>query len=537
MKFNNKKNIGFVVSALLLAGTMTSCNDWLGEESPGSTTLGDFYTSGTACLQTINGCYYPLAWEYNSTYYSEWYFGDIASDDALKGGQDVADGRDAYDIDNFKVNAYNVICRDYYRAKFQGIARCNLALREVAEFEPDETMNQERKDCALGEAHFLRAFYYFQLVRLFGGVPLVLEPIETSENWRQPRATAEAVYDAIVADLKEAEKLLWNRADYAAEDLGRATKAAAQALLCKVNLYRKDFDEAYIWGKKFVDDQYRTGKYALLADYRDNFTLAGENGAESVFEIQYMEDAMSDYGEGNGFTRGTFTTILTRPRLSSLGSNAGWGFDHPTHDLYAEFENGDPRREATVGVPDEEVQQDAGVDYLGSPYYNQKTCYFEGGTFPTLSHASRSPLNYRLVRVSDVLLMYAEAALESGKSVTEAKWALEEVRKRARSLSTEVGALPAFPNYRGYTDNTASLRDAIRHERRVELGMEGHRWFDLVRWGIAYEVMNVANGTYASHETAAAKAEMALFVKGKNELFPIPAEEIALNPMDQNPGY
>jgi hypothetical protein len=298
----------------------------------------------------------------------------------------------------------------------------------------------------------------------------------------------------------------------------------------------KDYDNAYTWGKKFVDEQYNS-EYTLCQNYADNFTLAGENGPESVFEIQYVAEPTSDYGEGFGFSRGTFTTILTRPRMSSMGSNSGWGWNHPTQNLYDEFETNDPRREVAIGIPDEEALSEIEVNYLGSPYYNNKTSYSEGGTFPALDHASRGPLNYRLIRTSDVLLLYAEAALESGKDLNGAKWALEQVRARARANSSASDALPTFPNYRGYTDNTESLRQAIRHERRVELAMEGHRWFDLVRWGIAAQVMDKDNGSYGKNESDEARAEMASFVAGKNELFPLPSEELALNPMDQNPGY
>lgn len=223
--------------------------------------------------------------------------------------------------------------------------------------------------------------------------------------------------------------------------------------------------------------------------------------------------------------------------MSSLGSQAGWGWNHPTQNLYDEFEPGDIRREVSIGTPDDAAMAEVEVTYLGSPYYNNKTSYSEGGTFPSIDHHSRSPLNYRLVRASDVLLLYAEAALESGKDLNAAKWALEQVRARARANSTTANALPAFPGYRGYTDSPESLRDAIRHERRVELAMEGHRWFDLVRWGIAASVMDKDNGSYGRSESTEARAEMASFIAGKHELFPIPAEEIALNPMAQNPGY
>ena len=531
------RKIAFGTLAVSASVMATSCNDWLTEDSPGSTKLEDFFTSGAACLQTVNGCYTPLGWEYNNTYYPEWMIGDIASDDALKGGQNVADGKDAYDIDNFKTNANNVVVLDYYRAKYQGIIRCNLALREVEAYEPDETLTQEEKDRYLGEAYFLRGLYYFQLVRVFGGVPMVDFVIDSADKWQQPRATEAEVYAHILSDLQEAEARLWDKNKYSEEDAGRATRGAAQALLLKVNLYMKNYDEAYTWGKKFMDEQYQTGIYSLFGDYAQNFTLGGENGSESVFEIQYMADPTSDYGQGNGFSRGTFSTILTRPRMSALGGNAGWGWNHPTQNLYDEFEPGDPRREMTIGVPDAEAQSEIEVTYLGSPYYNIKTAYYEGGAFPSLDHASRSPLNYRLIRLSDVMLLYAEAALESGRDISAAKNMLELVRARARAQASTANALPAFPNYLGFADNTESLRQAIRHERRVELGMEGHRWFDLVRWGIAYDVMDKDNGSYGRTESAEARDEMASFIKGKNELFPIPAEEIALNPMSQNPGY
>ena len=525
----------FLPAAALL--TLSGCNGWLGEPNPGSTKLEDFFTSGEACVQTINGCYAPLAWEYNHSYFSEWFIGDIASDDALKGGQNVADGADAYDIDNFKINANNAIILDYYRAKYQGIIRCNLALKQIAAYPVDEAFSESLKNRLLGEAYYLRSFYYFQLVRVFGGVPLIHTVIDSSENWKQPRATAEEVYASIVSDLENAEKLLWEKSEYDADNLGRATRGAALAMLCKVNLYMKDYDNAYTWGKKFVDEEYLGGEYSLFADFAENFTLAGENGAESVFEIQYAADPTSDYGEGFGFTRGTFGAILTRPRMASLGSNSGWGWNHPTQNLYDEFEAGDARREAAIGVPDAESLDDVEVVYLGSPYYNNKVCQSERGTFPAIDHHSRGPLNYRLIRASDVLLLYAEAALESGKDLGAAKWALEEVRGRARAFSGISGVLPAFPGYRGYSDTTESLRDAIRHERRVELAMEGHRWFDIVRWGIAAQIMNKETGSYASNESEEARAEMAAFIPGKHELFPLPSEEIAMNPMAQNPGY
>lgn len=529
------KYIYAAVCGLTLVSSLSSCNDWLSEETPGKTTLNDFFTQGETAIQSVNAAYAPLAWEFNTTYCSEWFIGDIVSDDALKGGQTLADMPAAYDMENFKTNPNNELLLDFYRAQYQGILRCNLALAQVPVVEPDEDMTEERKECLLGEAYYMRAYYYFRLVRVFGGVPLIDFVIDSSEKWQQPRATAEDVYAHIISDLEEAESRLWNKSQYADEDLGRATKGAAQAMLCKAYLYMKDYENAYIWGKKFVDEQYNGGEYSLCADYADNFTLAGENGPESVFEIQYMADPTSDYGEGFGFTRGTFTTILVRYRSEKLGAKKGWGFNHPTQNLYDEFEAGDPRRDMTVGKPEDDEMDNMELNYCDNYYYNKKYSYIEkDGTFPAIDHDTRSPLNYKLIRVSDVLLMYAESALESGKDLAAAKWGLEEVRKRARAGEA---VLPEFPNYNGYQDNTEDLRKAIRHERRVELGMEGHRWFDLCRWGIAYQVMDKDHGTYGKSETEAARNEMASFIQGKHELFPLPAEEINLNPMAQNPGY
>ena len=538
-----------MLSGVALLSAATSCNDWLKEEAPGTTNLNDFFTSGTTAIQTANACYTPLAWEYNTTYFPEWFIGDVASDDALKGGQNTTDMADAYDIENFKTNPNNGLLLDFYRAQYQGIARCNLALQQVPAVEPDETMTQERKDCLLGEVHFMRAYYYFRLVRIFGGVPYVDFVIDSSNEWQQPRATADEVYQKIIDDLLIAEPLLWNKSKYADEDLGRVTKGAAQAMLLKVYLYMHDYENAYKWGKTFMEQQYNTGEYSLCLNYPDNFTLAGENGPESVFEIQYMEDPTSDYGEGFGFTRGTFTTVLTRSRALSLQGVEGWGFNHPTNDLYDEFETNvvdtdgdgiadgpDPRRDWTIYAPTtEEIASNPEYTYLGSYYSNFKTAFYENGAYYILTHATRSPLNYRLIRLSDVMLMYAEAAVHQSDTGT-ATTMLNNVRSRV--------GMPAYGSYQVQSDwempadgDGSDLLRAICHERRVELAMEGHRWFDLCRWGIVYDVMDKDKGSYGSHESAEARAEMASFIEGKNELFPIPAEEINLNPMEQNPGY
>lgn len=545
------------ITSLVVLG-LSSCSDWLKEPTPGQTNLADYYTTWQAALENVNAAYTPLAWEYQGTYYAEWFIGDIVSDDALKGGQYIqSDMADVYDMENWKTQTDNELLLQYYRAKYQGIQRCNLVLERVPGMDP-ELFDEEEYQCVdglqeriIGEAYFLRAFYYFQLVRVYGGVPLVLNNLLTDADWQQPRATAEAVYDQIVADLTEANKRLWLRSDsrFADTDMGRATKGAAQAMLLKVNLYRHQYEEARAWGDSII----LSNEYSLETDYADNWLLENENGVESVFEIQYMEDPSSDYGEGNGFSRGTFTQILTRSRSQDpmFGSNAGWGFNKPTHNLYDEYEEGDPRRDVTIWDATGHMTNESEEIYCGTPYCSRKYAWYttdaDGNVTGanTLAHASRGPLNYKLIRYADVLLMYAEAceaAGGAGKCGKTAEQALNEVRQRARANAADPDALPDYPGYsikvNGQEIADPTLQQAIRHERRVELAMEGHRWFDICRWGgFDGQGVKAHMDAYAATESQEARDEMADFVAGKHELFPIPEEERMLNPMEQNPGY
>ena len=536
-------------SALALATlSLSSCNDWLTEETPGTTKVSEFFTSLSTAEAVVNAAYVPMTWEFGTTYYPEWYFGDIVSDDALKGGQDINDGADLRELENFKANSDNEILLEYYRAQWQGIQRANLAIDEIPttriETEGDEAEKQAKyRDRYLGEAYFLRGFYYFRLARMFGGMPLIDYVIKSSNQWAQTRSTMDETLNFAIEDFKRAENLLWKKDKYSNEELGRATKGAAQAMLLKANLYRADylrnagneteaqkyFAEAAKWGKEVIQSR----QYSLWPNYLDNFRLANENGRESVFEIQYTEEATSDYG-GEGYTRGTMTTILQRSRSSAFGE-AGWGYDRPTQNLYNEYEAGDARRDETILVPtDEQIETPAQEIYCGDRMLNRKYAMYNDGAnggIYKLAHATRSPKNNIQIRYADVLLMYAEACCESG-DLPSAKTALKEVRDRAG-----LSQFPYTAVIQGQTvtfnDNQEDLRKAIRHERRVELAMEGHRWFDLTRWGIAKETMD----TYMAGETEEAKELYGTFQKGKHELFPIPSKEIDLSGIEQNPNW
>ena len=522
-----------------LAIALTGCRDYLTEIEPGTTLLNDFFTSTAAAKQNVTGCYVPLMWEYNNTYLSEWFIGDIVSDDALKGGGSTSDMADAYDMENWRTTSQNTLLLDFYRAQYQGIARCNLAIKYISQMEigTDSIFTPTMKNNLLGEAHYLRAYYYFRLVRVFAGVPITTEVIDNSDNWGVPRASTEQVYNLILEDLTKANHMLPVRSAMKVEDLGRATKGAAQAMLLKVNLYMaspywnkqltQDAATYYAVAKQWGDSIIASGEYSLCPNYEENFSLAGENGQESVFEIQYMEVPWGDYGEGFGFTAGSFTQILTRSRSSLIGG--GWGFNHPTQNLYDEFEAGDIRRDVAILNPADSLIETPSVEiYLGSRYLNNKYGMYrdpasQGGGYGKWSlHATRGPLNNRQIRYADVLLMYAEACLGAGDEAS-ARAYINKVRQRV-----------------GLADVATADNATLRHERRVELAMEGHRWFDLVRWeGVAGNGLKAHMDAYKATETQEAQSHIQEFVAGKHEIFPIPQEEIQLNPieMKQNNGY
>ncbi|MCD7973669.1 MAG: RagB/SusD family nutrient uptake outer membrane protein [Candidatus Azobacteroides sp.] len=515
----------FIFTGFLLS----SCDDLLDVHIPGDADLEGYFTDITVGELAVNAAYVPMTWQYNRTYYPEWFIGDIVSDDALKGGQSVVtDMRMIYDMENFLTQSDNEYLNEYYNAQYEGIFRANFALEQIEDIPVETDEEMKFKERILGEAYFLRAFYYLRLVRVFGGVPKVDEVIKSQYGWRVPRASAEEIYDFIIEDLKTAYSRVPLRNEYTDEDLGRVTKGAAAALLMKTYLNIHDYTNAKAWGDSVIN----SNQYSLCPNYADNFTLEGENGPESVFEIQYEEDGTSDYGDsylgGNGFTAGNFTVIMTRARPG------GWGFNRPTKELYNEFEVyddiPDPRREVTIYDAIVEGTDNPEIFYLGDTYHNRKYAMMnEDDSYTWTGHATRAPINKKEIRYADVLLMYAEACCETG-NLDRAKWALEEVRNRARGGNSSI--LPSFP-YGNYRDTKDDLVSAIRHERRVELAMEGNRWFDLVRWGVAAEVMNA----YRDNTSEEVRQYMRPFEKGKHELFPIPLKEIERNPMPQNPGY
>lgn len=537
---------------LMATASITGCTDFLTPEPLATEKLSTYFTNDTAAVTVVNAAYVPLQWQLGGTYSNEWFVGDVVSDDALKGGASISDMQVIGLMENFQTTANNVYLESFYNINYQGIFRANFAMEQINDMPESAWTNIANKSRLIGEAKFLRAFYHFRLMRLFGGV------IKGDRTFNQndalmARSSKADIVSFIRQDLDDAINSLPLKNEYAASELGRATKGAAQSMLMKVILFNildspnmtNDYERVISLGDSIV----KSSQYTLNANYADIFKVGyiddngtfrpifvKENGTESIFEIQYMSEATSDYG-GMGRTRGNFDPRMTRTRAGSWG----WGFDRPSKDLYDSFEPGDIRREEAI------LPYDAGDVYGGDAehnyyngYHNRKTSLVYKQptgklTYIPLVHDTRSPENYIVVRYADVLLMYAEAACELNM-ISEGKAKLNEVRLRAKNSTVNPAdptVLPLFP-YGTYSENQNDLRSAIRHERRVEFAMEGQRWFDLVRWGIAGDVMNAYKEKYKDQEGK----DMSEFEKGKHELFPIPETQRNANTLlEQNYGY
>ncbi|RMG69053.1 MAG: RagB/SusD family nutrient uptake outer membrane protein [Bacteroidetes bacterium] len=480
------------LTGLLLAGA--GCNQEFLELKPlGQLTSANFFETEEHAIWATNAVYAHLRdWQVHVFSYIA--LTDIVSDDADKGST-PNDANFLNDIDNFTFDAGNVAPSGVWAGYYQGIYRANLAIQEIPSIEMDEAL----KARLVAECQFLRAYFYFNLVRWFGDLPLITQPLNPDE-YQQSRVPAAQVYALIEADLKAAEAALPLKTAYPPADLGRATKGAAQGMLARMYLTLGNYPEAERYARQVIE----SGVYSLYPNYGKIFQREGEHSSESIFEVGAVAletgGGGSQYNEVQG-VRGT--------------PNLGWGFNRPSDDLVAAYEPGDPRREATILYPGEVLPDGSAIvednPNIVNERYNQKAWVPEhpGGN-------GNGPGNIRLMRYAEILLIAAEAANENAKP-EDALGFLNAVRARARGTSLTI--LPDVT----VTDRLP-LRARIWQERRVELAMEQHRWFDLIRQGRAAVVMQ-----------SLGKA----FVEGKHELFPIPQTEIDLSggAMQQNPGY
>jgi hypothetical protein len=376
---------------------------------------------------------------------------------------------------------------------YYGINRANIAIDNVPSIQMDTALRAR----LVRESKFIRGLLYFDLVRLYGAVPLILHnPTTINVNdLLVGRTSVDSVYTQIVADLKDATSL---PKSYSGADVGRATGGAAHALLAKVFLTRRDWTNALAQLNIVINGGYG---YALFPNYSDAFQKATKNGKEHIFSVQFE----SNLGAVNSvqYLSLSFTSFNT----------ATFPIDVPAQGLYNLFSATDTRRAVTfyTSVYNASTGQTVVFNNAYTPYLNKFVDY----SLQPLSTQAQSGVNFPVLRYADVLLMYAEAQNElNGGPTTDAYAAINQVRTRANVPNLTSGL------------NQADFRDSVFLERRKEFIQEGHRWFDLVRQGGTTLVD-------ALHTIPAKSAASA-----KNNLFPIPLVEIQLNPkLTQNPGY
>ena len=413
-----------------------------------------FFQTKDQFTQAVNSAYAPLGGIYTGTF---WLLTELRSDNGSY-QQNTADrsGINREEIDEFRETDQNTNLQSFFNASYLGISRSNIVLEKIGA----ATFDQAIKDRLEGEALFLRGFYYFNLVRTFGDVPLVLKVVASpDEAFDTAVKVAEAqIYTQIITDLKAAVAKL--PAKYAVADLGHTTSGAAKTILAKVYLTQKNFTEAANILKTVEAD----GGYSLVANYADNFKK--KNGAESILEIQYAEGAG---GKSSNFAY-SFAPFNAGTVITGFGLNAGSGsgWNIPTQDLIDSYESGDKRFAASINqtFKDPAMKVVPYVQKYVNPPYLERFNTWE---------------NFPVTRLADVLLMQAEALNEAGFPNAEAFTLLNRVRARA-GLGSKT-ADNADPKLK--IASQADFRTAIAQERRIELAFENHRWFDLVRTGQA----------------------------------------------------
>lgn len=473
------------ITGLLLLTMGTACKKQFLELAPPSNANSlSYYKSAQDIELAVNAAYATMMLD-GQYRYAYWELAETRSDNSMN--WDGAGNFPDAEIDQFKETSSNALITAAWVDTYHGILLCNVVLDRIGAVPMDETLRARY----IGEARFLRALMYFNLVRIYGDVPLVVsETKSVSEGYNQPRVAVSAVYDQIIADLTLAEQNL--PVSYSGANIGRATRGAAKGLLGKVYLTKKDFASAQAKLKEVMD----LNTYTLLPNYADLWKTANANNAESLFEVQFKK---------GGFGTGSNYYLQFAPRNSGTvitGLGFAQGRNIPTTDMSKAYETGDLRKNISMAES---------YTANGTVVNDKYTLKFRDVPYVDGDADNHWPV----LRYADVLLMYAEAINEKNSGPSpEAYKAINDVRARAG-----LSALSA-----GLGHDAFAL--AMEHERQVELAFEGHRWFDLVRTGRALTVMN---NHFAGSIT----------VKPFQLLYPIPQSQVSINPdgIKQNPGY
>ncbi|WP_420153171.1 RagB/SusD family nutrient uptake outer membrane protein [Siphonobacter sp.] len=476
-----------VYTTLALGLLATSCqNSFIDLQPISSASTDNFYRTAEDFRIAVNGAYASL--QMGGITGNSYVFGEVASDNTVPPASGSVTDQDEFD--RFYIRTTNPFINGRWNDSYNAIARYNTILDRINAVSMDETL----KGRYIAEVKALRAHVYFNLVRTFGDVPLVLKSMTTpDEGYAYGRSPRTEVYAQIEKDLSEAEGVL--PVSYAAADLGRVTRGAAKALLGKVYLTQRKYAPAVAKLKEVID----LNVYDLLPSYADVFKVSNKNNKESVFDVQYKSGGA---GEGNPWPN-DFAPENSGNAVIAFG---GSGNNQPSADLIAAYEAGDVRKDVSLATSYVNASgQTIPTNYV-KKYYDVPVTRGDNGN------------NIPLIRYADVLLMYAEALNEVSYQ-PEALTYLNRIRTRAGLKAKTTADVP----------DQAAFRLAIEQERRVELAFEGHRWFDLVRTGRAISVINSKKDQIRLVNT----------LTENNLVFPVPQAQIDINrdKIKQNPGY
>ncbi|MFK7807367.1 MAG: RagB/SusD family nutrient uptake outer membrane protein [Saprospiraceae bacterium] len=465
---------------IFLAFTCSNCSDFLDKEPISDLAEDNFFKTGVDAESALVAAYDALQSEYYI--FDRFTNGDAIADNCYAGG----DNPNNFQLDEFTVTTTNVNVERDWAFLYEGISRANAVLDNVPNIEATD-ITEERITEMLAEASFLRAYHYFQLVNLWGDVPLVLEKVSSTdpEVVFQPKVSTTEIYEAIISDLEFAVENLPASFDPSQE---RATKGAANAMLAKAYAHQPNPNWEMV--KQHSSEVISSGTYQLVSNYNDLWNPANENSSESIFFFFFI----------GGTNEANWGPQLWLP--PSITQDGWRKFNTPSNDLIEAFDS-----------ENDNVRKNASIIFEGGLSWQDPD--YPSGTIPfpfkqREANGWSSSNNYLLIRLADVILLLAEAENELGNTAG-ASTALNQIRNRVNLPNTTAAG-------------QAELRTAIQKERRLELAFEGHRWFDLKRTGRAVSVMNALGRNYN--------------VEDFELWWPVPQSELDRNPkLTQNEGY
>jgi starch-binding outer membrane protein, SusD/RagB family len=517
-----KNIISITAKTLLIALFLTSCNeDFLDLKPIDQEVSTNYYQTQDQGFRALVAVYDVLT--YQSTPWVSWMpiitVADALSDDAFAGGSDPIDGINWQELNSFNISPANVIVHATWIKNYLGIYRANLFLEVIGGIDAPQAF----KTRTIAEAKFLRAYFYFEQVRFFENIPLLTNTISGPSEYNQPQSTPQQVYNQIALDLVEAMADL--PASVPQVETGRVTKWAAKALLARVYLFYNGVYGAEmnagntVVNKSFVlqhlEDLILTSGHNLFPNYAHNFRLVGEFGIESVFEISYGDNLpWWDWGYVRGGA-GNLSAQMQGPRVSgSTNWNRGWSFAPVSHKLALDLE-GDPRLPHTI-VTQGQLDGTLTIGYQHTGYFSRKyTSDREHWSSDGQFELNRT-INHRVIRFSDVLLMAAELGSPNAQTY------LDRVRTRV-----------------GLTSVPATMENILR-ERRLELSLEGLRYFDVLRQGLTYANQTLTDSGIRGPNYVGDQILFDVTFKTATKGFlPIPQTEIDLSngTLKQNAGY